>query len=184
LTICYGDGGLWGTVDGTIAEELATISSGKFSAANLYSTSAAAKSISTPIGLLDRTWNAMYHFLNLWQCLNPIGWLDVTVRLNEFGQPIVKRDEVLAIVAAHREQLQAMGVKSLNLFGSVARNEARPDSDVDFLVEFDRPIGLFEFIEIRLYLQDILGCSVDMGTLKALREHLREPVFKDAIHAF
>ncbi|MBE9042230.1 nucleotidyltransferase family protein [Oscillatoriales cyanobacterium LEGE 11467] len=96
----------------------------------------------------------------------------------------MKPDEVLAIIAAHQEQLQAMGVKSLDLFGSVARDEAGPDSDVDFLVEFDRPVGLFEFIEVRLYLQDILGCSVDMGTLKALREHLRDPVLKDVIHAF
>jgi hypothetical protein len=96
----------------------------------------------------------------------------------------MKRDEVLAIIAAHREQLQKMGVKSLDLFGSVARDEARPDSDVDFLVEFNRAVGLFEFIEVRLYLQDILGCSVDMGTEDALREHLREPVLKDVIRAF
>ncbi|KAB8334266.1 nucleotidyltransferase [Scytonema tolypothrichoides VB-61278] len=95
----------------------------------------------------------------------------------------MKRDEVLAIVAAHRQQLQAMGVKSLELFGSVARDEAGPDSDVDFLVEFDRPVGLFEFIEVRLYLEDVLGCSVDMGTQNALREHLREPVLKDVIRA-
>ena len=95
----------------------------------------------------------------------------------------MKRDEVLAIVAAHRQQLQAMGVKSLELFGSVARDEAGPDSDVDFLVDFDRPVGLFEFIEVRLYLEDVLGCSVDMGTQNALREHLREPVLKDVIRA-
>ena len=94
----------------------------------------------------------------------------------------MKRDEVLAIVAAHREQLQTMGVKSLNLFGSVARDEADPDSDVDFLVEFDCPVGLFEFIEVRLFLEDLLGRSVDMGTLDALREHLRSPVLKDVIH--
>ncbi|MDY6936752.1 MAG: nucleotidyltransferase family protein [Cyanobacteriota bacterium] len=96
----------------------------------------------------------------------------------------MKSDEVITILAAHREQLKAMGVKSLNLFGSVARDEARPDSDVDFLVEFDRPVGLFEFIEVRLYLQDILGCDVDMGTENALREHLREPVLEDVVRAF
>ena len=45
----------------------------------------------------------------------------------------MKRDEVLAIVANHQEQLKALGVKSLRLFGSVARDEARPDSDVDFM---------------------------------------------------
>ncbi len=95
----------------------------------------------------------------------------------------MKRDEVLAIVAAHRQQLQAMGVKSLELFGSVARDEAGPDSDVDFLVEFDRPVGLFDFSKVRLYLEDVLGRSVDMGTLDALREHLRKPVLKDVIRA-
>jgi hypothetical protein len=96
----------------------------------------------------------------------------------------MKRDEVLAIIAAHREELQVLGVKSLTLFGSVARDEARPDSDVDLLVEFNRDVGLFEFIELRLYLEDILGCSVDLGTQDALREHLREPVLRDVIYAF
>lgn len=95
----------------------------------------------------------------------------------------MKRDEVLAIVAAHRQQLQAMGVKSLELFGSVARDEAGPNSDVDFLVEFDHPVGLFDFSRVRLYLEDVLGCSVDMGTQDALREHLRKPVLKDVIRA-
>ncbi|MGB6295969.1 MAG: nucleotidyltransferase family protein [Rivularia sp. (in: cyanobacteria)] len=95
----------------------------------------------------------------------------------------MKRDEVLAIVEKHREQLQTMGVKSLDLFGSVARNEAREDSDVDFFVEFNGSVGLFEFIKVKLYLQDILGCSVDIGTLDTLRENLREPVIKDVIRA-
>jgi len=96
----------------------------------------------------------------------------------------MKRDEVLAIVQAHQEQLKQMGVKSLDLFGSVARDEARPDSDVDFLVEFSRPVGLFDFSRVRLYLEDILGSSVDMGTLDALKEHLQQPVLKDVIRAF
>jgi uncharacterized protein len=96
----------------------------------------------------------------------------------------MKRDQVLAIVAAHQEQLQAMGVKSLDLFGSVARDEARSDSDVDFLVEFDRPIGLFEFNQVQLYLEDILGLTVDIGTPEALKDHLREPVLREAIRAF
>jgi predicted nucleotidyltransferase len=85
----------------------------------------------------------------------------------------MRRDEVLAIVKTHQVKLQELGVKSLDLFGSVARDKARPDSDVDFLVEFSKPIGLFDFSEVRLYLEDILGCPVDLGTQDALREHLR-----------
>ncbi len=53
----------------------------------------------------------------------------------------MQRDEVLAIVRANQEQLQQLGVKSLELFGSVARDRAKPDSDVDFLVDFSRPVG-------------------------------------------
>jgi len=96
----------------------------------------------------------------------------------------MKRDEILSILTSHQEKLEQLGVKSLDLFGSVARDEAGSDSDVDFIVEFTGPVGLFQFIRVRLYLEDILGCSVDLGTLKALKEHLREPVLKDAIRVF
>ncbi len=91
---------------------------------------------------------------------------------------------MLAIVKDHQVKLQELGVKSLDLFGSVARDEARPDSDVDFLVEFSKPIGLFGFSRIRLYLEDILGRPVDLGTPDTLREHLREPVLEDTIRVF
>ena len=98
----------------------------------------------------------------------------------------MKRDEVIAILAAHKDELKALGVKSLELFGSVARDEAGPDSDVDFLVEFENEdlIGLFEFSKVRFYLEDILGCSVEMGTRNALRKELRERVIKEAIRAY
>ncbi len=73
----------------------------------------------------------------------------------------MKRDHVLAILADHRDQLTALGVKSLNLFGSVARDEAGPDSDVDFLVEFSINASLFDLFRVQHYLEDILGCEVD-----------------------
>ena len=96
----------------------------------------------------------------------------------------MKQEKVLSILAAHQDELEKLGVKSLELFGSVARNEATPGSDVDFLVEFSIDAGLFELFSVQHYLEDILGCTVDLGTKDALREHLREPVLKDAIRAF
>jgi uncharacterized protein len=96
----------------------------------------------------------------------------------------VKRAEVLAIVETHQEKLKTLGVKTLDLFGSVARDEARPDSDVDFLVEFSIEATLFDLFRVQHYLEDILGCKVDLGTKSALRQHLREPVLQEAIRAF
>ncbi len=96
----------------------------------------------------------------------------------------MKRDQVLAIVNAHQTELRDLGVKSLELFGSVARDQASFDSDVDFLVEFAIEASLFDLFRVRHYLEDLLGCDVDLGTTDALREHLREPVLEDAIRVF
>ncbi len=96
----------------------------------------------------------------------------------------MQRDQVIAILHAHQAELQQLGVRSLELFGSVARNEASPTSDVDLLAEFKQPIGLFRFAEIRLYLEDILQCPVDLGTREALKEHLREPVLQEVLRVF
>src|SRR5947209_6659883 len=77
----------------------------------------------------------------------------------------VRRDQVLAILKAEQSRLRAeFGVKSLALFGSVARDEAGPDSDVDLLVEFDRPTGYFGLVRLQLFLQEALGRAVDLGT--------------------
>ena len=96
----------------------------------------------------------------------------------------MKRDEILTIVRANQKSLQELGVKSLSLFGSGARNQIKPDSDIDFLVEFDSPVGLFGLFQVQHYLEEILERSVDLGTLKALREHLRKPVLEEAIRVF
>lgn len=94
------------------------------------------------------------------------------------------RQEVLTILSNHQNKLKDFGVKSLMLFGSVARDEARTDSDIDLLVEFERPVGLFTFVRLKRYLEEILESSVDLGTPDSLKPYLREPVFREAIRAF
>ena len=69
-------------------------------------------------------------------------------------------------------------------FGSVARDEARPDSDVDLLVEFDRPVGLFTFVRLKRYLEEILGSPVDLGTPDSLKPYLKEAIIQEVIRAF
>lgn len=92
------------------------------------------------------------------------------------------REEILRILKGHRSDLERMGVKSLALFGSAVRGEAREDSDVDLLVEFQRPVGLFEFIDLKGYLEDLLGCRVDLGTSASLRPQLRDAVLREAVY--
>jgi predicted nucleotidyltransferase len=96
----------------------------------------------------------------------------------------MKQVEVLGLVQDHREELQRLGVKSLDIFGSVARDQATPQSDVDILVQLDDSIGFFEFFQIKHYLEDLLECPVDLGTLDALKEHLKQPVLESMIHVF
>ncbi len=94
------------------------------------------------------------------------------------------RQEVLDKLEANRSQLRHLGVKSLSLFGSLARDEATDHSDVDLLVEFDRPIGLFHFIRVQQYLQELLGAPrVDLVMTDALHEELRDDILRDAIRA-
>lgn len=92
--------------------------------------------------------------------------------------------DIVAKVKAHQSALEQMGVKSLEIFGSVARDEATSQSDVDFLVEFSRPVGFFQVFDIQYFLEDLLQRPVDLGTVDALKEHLRLPVLEHTIRVF
>jgi len=91
------------------------------------------------------------------------------------------REEVLTRLRKHRSALEELSVKSLALFGSAARGEARPDSDVDLLVEFSEPVGLFEFIRLKYKLEEILNCEVDLVTPDALRPGMKAVILKEAV---
>ncbi|GAB4194680.1 MAG: nucleotidyltransferase family protein [Coleofasciculaceae cyanobacterium] len=93
------------------------------------------------------------------------------------------KNEAIAILTTHQDKLKEFGVKSLALFGSVARDEARLDSDVDLLVEFEKPVGLFTFMRLQRYLEAILDRSVDLGTPDSLKPYLRELVLQEAVRA-
>ncbi|MBS3029109.1 MAG: nucleotidyltransferase family protein [Dolichospermum sp. DET50] len=96
----------------------------------------------------------------------------------------MNREEVLQILRTHQQELKDLGVRSLELFGSVARNEARPDSDVDCLAEFSRPFGLIQFSKVQRYLEEILDCSVDLGTKNMLKENIRDCILAEVIYVF
>ena len=91
--------------------------------------------------------------------------------------------EVLAVLSDHQEELRELGVKSLAVFGSVVRDEAGPTSDVDLLAEFNRPFGFFKFVEVKDYLESILGCAVDLATPDGLHPALRDRILGEALRA-
>jgi len=96
----------------------------------------------------------------------------------------MRRDEALRIIAEHADELrQQHAVATLSIFGSVARDEAREDSDVDVLVEFSKPVGLFKFAGLQLFLQDLLGVRVDLAEPEALHRRLRDRILSEAVRA-
>jgi predicted nucleotidyltransferase len=90
---------------------------------------------------------------------------------------------VLEKLAGDRGSLVDFGVKSLSVFGSVARGEARNDSDVDLLVEFDRPVGLFHLARLQSHLENLIGARVDLVTPGGLRASMRDRVLHEAVRA-
>lgn len=95
----------------------------------------------------------------------------------------MERCQVLELLHDHMAELNGMGVQSLALFGSVARDEATPTSDVDPLIEFSVPVGLFEYFTVRERLEEILGARVDLVTPGGLKPRIRERVLREAISA-
>ncbi|HLE90625.1 MAG TPA: nucleotidyltransferase family protein [Anaerolineales bacterium] len=95
----------------------------------------------------------------------------------------MERDKILALLKSRRRRLKKFGVHSLSIFGSIARDQARKNSDVDILVDFEKPVGLFEFARLQLYLEEVLGRKVDLVTPEALRKELRDDILREAIRA-
>ena len=93
----------------------------------------------------------------------------------------MKRDHVLAIVAQHQAELKAMGVKSLALFGSVARDEAKPDSDVDFLIDLGENLSPWFPVRLIRDLESLLERKVDVVTENGFKTRIRDRVLSEAV---
>ena len=92
------------------------------------------------------------------------------------------REQVLGRLEGNREALMRFGVKSLGLFGSVARGESTASSDLDFVVEFER--NTFDaYMGLKEFLEGLFGCPVDLVLAHTLKPRLREPVLRETIHA-
>jgi len=82
----------------------------------------------------------------------------------------------------HKAELRKkFKVKTIGVFGSYARDEQKRSSDVDVLVEFEQPVGLFQFMALENYLSDLLGVRVDLVSKKALKPHIGERILAEVV---
>jgi len=98
----------------------------------------------------------------------------------------MNRDQGIETLRAHQPDLRRRGVLHAALFGSVARGEAKPGSDIDILIEIepDAPVGVFEYVGITQYLADLVPNRVDVPNRQGLKALVRPSAERDAIYAF
>jgi len=88
---------------------------------------------------------------------------------------------IRAKLADHRDDLAKLHVRSLKVFGSRARGEARPDSDLDMIAEFSASVGFFELQDVERYLGRLLDRKIDLTTPGGLHPALKSRILSDAI---
>ena len=92
------------------------------------------------------------------------------------------RNHILKVLQEHRQEIRRLGVRSLSLFGSCARDEETADSDLDFLVEFD--VKSFDaYMDLKLFLEELFSRHVDLVLANTIKPRLRENIMKELIHA-
>jgi predicted nucleotidyltransferase len=97
----------------------------------------------------------------------------------------MNRNHVIETLRAHEDELHGVGIARLFLFGSVALQDARPDSDVDLFFDTDNPrFSLIELIDIQEQVSDILGTETDVMTRASLHPMLRPQIEAEAVRVF
>jgi len=93
-----------------------------------------------------------------------------------------KFDEIKKILLEHKPIFtKKFKVKEIAIFGSYVRGEYKEDSDIDILVEFSEPVGLFAFLDLEEYLQQLLGTKVELVSKKALKPRIGERILREAV---
>lgn len=92
--------------------------------------------------------------------------------------------EIKKILINHKDDLSKRGVKTLSIFGSIAKNKGTAKSDIDILIDFDSKKGFFVFVDLKMYLENILNREVDLVTKNALHPFLRKQILLEAKDVF
>lgn len=91
--------------------------------------------------------------------------------------------DIKAALAKHKPEIQRkFKVKEIGIFGSYTRGKQKEKSDLDVLVEFSEPVGLFKFMDLEEYLQNLFDVKVDLVSRKALKPHIGERILREVIY--
>jgi uncharacterized protein len=93
---------------------------------------------------------------------------------------ILDRNDIVTILQGQMVRSR-FGVKSLLLFGSVARNEATKESDLDFIVDFDGTITFDRYMDLKIFLEDLFGKKIDLAIEDTLKPQIRQKILEEAI---
>ncbi|NER47775.1 MAG: nucleotidyltransferase family protein [Symploca sp. SIO1A3] len=93
----------------------------------------------------------------------------------------MQQNEVQSILVNHQDTIKSYGVRTLFIFGSVARDEATAESDVDILVEFEGAVTFERYMDLKFYLEDQLRTKVDLVTKRSLKPQIRASVEQEVI---
>ena len=94
-----------------------------------------------------------------------------------------KTNEIKRILEVHKEEFRKdYRVKEIGLFGSYVREEQTQTSDIDVLVEFEKPVGLLEFVGLKNHLSDLLGVKVDLVMKKALKLRIGDRILNEVVY--
>ncbi len=98
----------------------------------------------------------------------------------------MERQEIIAKLRENEAALRARGVTHAARFGSHARGDNRPDSDIDILIDIapEAPVGLWEYVDITQYLEDLFSSRVDVANHSHLKSHVRPFAEREAVYAF
>ncbi|MFG6097894.1 nucleotidyltransferase family protein [Leptothoe sp. ISB3NOV94-8A] len=100
---------------------------------------------------------------------------------NTSEKNILTHKAVAASIQENLQSIQSFDVKSLELFGSVARNEATESSDLDLLVDFNSPATFDRYMDLKFFLENLFKCPIDLVTKRSLKPALQATVLKEAI---
>jgi predicted nucleotidyltransferase len=99
---------------------------------------------------------------------------------------MIQRDEALRILRRHKAELRARGIRRAAIFGSVSRGEARADSDLDIMIEIDRPdrLTVFDLVALKRAVAKLFPGPVDVVDASALKRGVGRTAKRDAVYAF